>query len=472
MMQKKITLRLTAAFFGILLFLTFFSNTIYSLNLPGVVVGFSSEGVISSTFRSQGEAEFAEHINVFSEERGRITMMVRENDRVTEGDLLFTTQSDMAELSRRLEDEQNRLERTLVNLAGARSDLRFEQQRHNEAPVFTPTEVSPPDIVRFEREAARLEEEIAIAEAEIEKKRALYEAGVIPRTDLTDAIRELEILHENFRQNAEDKETVLTENEQELARAAESDEIRRNEQNAAFEAEESNIRRQIQRLSNDITLLEMEETEIRRVLERLSAQIEADGMVYVHAEHSGIISEILTESGTFTESGRPVLKLAESFGEYLITAYFPERMGMLAPEAVVRVDIPVFEEYGLSGTVRRITAEGSRLRAEIALSGIILNGGERAEVIVNKHSNLMEQTLPNSAIHEDPSLGYFILIAEREKNTLVGHSYYARRRFISVFTQGDETTAFFSFGELTNPVIITSDRPISEGSRVRVIGDG
>jgi len=77
MPRKSIIAKLGAAFVLFLLFLTFFSSTLYSLNLPRVVVSLPEGGVVTVTFQSEGvvepssddqlftiSAEFPEHMGL------------------------------------------------------------------------------------------------------------------------------------------------------------------------------------------------------------------------------------------------------------------------------------------------------------------------------------------------------------------------------------------------------------------------
>ena len=103
---KSLIIKLSAAFLSVLLFLTFFSNTIFTLNLPGVVVGFPTSGVVASTHRGFGDIEFAEVSSLFAQDGGRINFAVGAGDSVNYGDVLFTTEADRQELLDRMEDAE------------------------------------------------------------------------------------------------------------------------------------------------------------------------------------------------------------------------------------------------------------------------------------------------------------------------------------------------------------------------------
>ena len=92
--RKDLIIKLSIALVGLLLVLTFFSNTIHNFNIPGVVVGFGSDGIITNAYRSEGVVAFPDQKNIYAEVTGRISLMVEEGQTVQEGDVLFEIQMD------------------------------------------------------------------------------------------------------------------------------------------------------------------------------------------------------------------------------------------------------------------------------------------------------------------------------------------------------------------------------------------
>jgi len=477
---KSLIIKLSAGFLSVLLFLTFFSSTIATLNLPGVVVGSPSPGVVFTTFRSFADVEFAEVDVLFAEDAGRINFAVGAGDRVSYGDVLFTIEADSEELRDRLEDEQSRLEATLVNLARARGDLAFEQSRlaqlAPEAP--RPTTIHPPDTSRFEHEARRLEAEIQRAENEYSTNTLLFAAGGITQSQLDDSAHRLSQLRENYARNAEEIGIALQDHTRAIADAEEADHFAQEQHMRAIETEQSGLVHRIDTLGHSIRLLEMEEADRRRAQRRLHDQIADDGIATIYAEVDGVVREIPAglENGMMVQRNQVVMRYANTYdSQFIVIAEFPERIGMVMFGSNVRINIPVVHQHGIQGDIVRTVTSGGRMQIEIAFeTPVHINGGERAEIVIEQISNLVPPdmdppTLPNSAIRQDMA-GYYIMYLEREANTLIGYSYYVRQMRISLVHEGDRYTAFGS-EEIEGPVIITSDRPFSVGSRVRIIGD-
>ena len=475
-MYKSLIIKLAIVFIWILLFLTFFSSTIFSLNLPGVVVGSPQSGVVSSVFRVVGEVSPAETIGLFNENSGRIILHVQEGDLVQAGELLFSVESDFSALLERLELEQSRLELAQINSARTREDLAFEERRLSQLSLDPIREivVLDPDISRFEHEARRLASEIERAESAYQTNRDLFTEGVISRIQLEDSAHRLSQLRESYTHNNYEIEAIMATHQRALERAEEESNFLREVSMAALDAEKEFLRHRIINLNYSIRLLEIEEREILRAQALLFEEIEAGSVTNFYAEDEMIVQEIrsVLENGVTIGENQFVMRLRPALGRsFTVTASFPERMGTPTDSMDIRVNIPILNEYGLQGQIGRTSFGGGRINVEIIFETTAdIRGGERAEIIVEQFSVLHSMVLPNSAIRED-SNGHFILYITREPNSFIGDSFYARQQWINILEEGDTTTAFTIIGGLDNPIIISSDRLFSVGSRVRVVGD-
>jgi len=455
-------MRLGTIWLGIVLFLTFFSNTIYSINLPGVTVGFASDGIITSVNRAEGILDFYENITLYSAHGGQIHFSVQEGDTIALGDALFSIYVEVDDLRIQLSSEQTRLDRVLLNRSNAQTQLQ------NLTPsTLRPTTITPPDIARFDHEDTRLAIEIERAEADYQTQRSLFEAGVVSLDTVTEIVNRIEGYRRNRQRNAEEREATLAAHQQAVERAAIEESFDIAQQQQAFEAERG-------RLQHEINLFNVDETEIRRNITRLNTQITEGGIITTYAEHPGTVWEILgeLEDGMRVERNRLIMRTGVIYDNlYTVVVYFPESMGFLPLGTPVRVDIRSLSEFGLRGEIRRMTASQGRLRTEITFqTEREVTGGEGVTVIMERFSELFSMILPNSAIRQDEH-GYFILYAEQERNTLLGYSYFARQLRIQVGQRGDRTSSVWMFLEPGGAIIMQSDRPIAHGSRVRLVAD-
>jgi len=479
-LNKSIIRKLAVLLVGVLIFLTFFSNTLYSLNIPGVVVGLPATGVAARTFRAEGFVDFPSGVSLHTDNAGRINFAVGRGDAVSPGDVLFTLHEDPELLLERLIAEQGRLERILVNLSRATSDLAFEENRllRMTQADFRPTTPLPPDLTRFDNEERRLDTEIERAEESYAVNRALYEAGAVPRVTVTQAAERLDGLRVSLQVNNEDRARVVQEHERAVNQAEETDRLTQEQQQRAFNEEQQASRHRIDGFRNTILLLEMDEQYVTNTLDRLYAQAEAGGLTTVYTQYYGVVREIPAglESGANVERNRQVMRLGLlQEDSYTVTVHFPDSIGR-PPDGAdstrsVRINIPGLDEYGLRGSILRTSAASGRTLAEVQFSTTAnITGGERAVVIVEHFSEISGTMLPNSAIRRDLQ-GYYILLIEGERNTLMGYSFYVRQQRILVEEHGDRNSAIWAFPEIELPVIVFSDRPVEVGRRVRLVGD-
>ena len=481
--RKKIVTKLSVAFFGVVLFLTFFSNTIIALNLPGVVVGEYRLGRVTTTHRSFADIEFATVNTLFAQDGGRISLALRVGDRFNYGDVLFTIEVDREELFDQLEDAKSRLETTLINMERMLGDLAFEESRLSGLSLDVPpvATIHPPDISRFEFEARRLEAEIGQAEEDYRRNLVLFEAGGISQAQIDEAVRRIELLRESYLRNAEEMATALQNHNLAVADASHAHQLLLRQRRQSFEMERSGIAHRIESLGYSIRLLEMEESDRRRALRRLQDQIDADGIATVYAEQDGVVRYIPAglEDGLFVSRNQIVMRYAPTGNNrFIINAGFPERVGRIPGDSRVRINIVAMHHAPIEGEMLRTTAIGGRLQVEIAFeTGAFINGGETAEVILEQLSNFApppfagpQNILPNSAIRQDGT-GFYIMYASREPNMLIGYGYIARQSRIGIDNIGDRYTAFIRGEAIHGPIIIQSDRVFTEGDRVRIVGD-
>lgn len=96
-----------------------------------------------------------------------------------------------------------------------------------------------------------------------------------------------------------------------------------------------------------------------------------------------------------------------------------------------------------------------------------LSGGEATEITVQNTSDLYDAILPNSAIRMDTD-GEYVLYVEKVEG-FWRDAYYARYMSVIVREQNNYQAGVSIPNEKRLPVIINSDRAISEGDQVRLV---
>jgi multidrug efflux pump subunit AcrA (membrane-fusion protein) len=490
--RKKLIIKISGVIVGMLLILTFFSNTIYSLGIAGVVVGQTHSGVISTTHRAEGVLDFADNMGIYAEYSGRIFLVAREGDRVYAGDTLFYIHADVEDMLERLLQDNNRLARVQLSVDRDEAELALAQgllAALTPAP-FVPREVAPLDLSLFDQNHVRLEAEIERAEAHYHAQQTLFAAGAISRALLDDARSRLHALQADMAKNDHQRAISIYDHQRNAERAEDENRIALEHQARAYENERNALNQRITNLQHSLAALALEETEIRRQIAEHQDSLNAGGISTAYAPYDGVMRAApnAPTHNSFVDRGRPVMGLGILTQEqnqvpYMVTAYFPETMDISPATEVarrIRLNIPSHDEHGLIGRIERIAASAGRLRAEISFAtSMPVLGGERVEVYIEElfapsaaaaADGPPLLVLPSHAIRED-ALGNFILYTERVSNTLLGHSYYVRRASIVIDHIGDRYTAFSAIDDIEGPIILQSDRPIAVDDRVRPIGE-
>jgi multidrug efflux pump subunit AcrA (membrane-fusion protein) len=407
---KRLILRLGLIFIGILLFLTFFSRTIYDFNLPSVVVDYPREGAITRSANGRGIVDFAVKDSYYAHVPGKVYLLVAEGEAVVEGGGLYSIVADLQDLQRSLEEYLRNEDALKLRLQKARADRGSAQLSVSDAAIN-----------------AALKD---LADAQI-----LYEAGAIARRELEEKQTALDELQSRFQQGLKD------------------------------------VQKSVGDLQFAIDQCELEMADNRREILRLEEQIDAQGEIIVPAESSGIVRQIssLIDNGAFVGKNELIMKIGVTGAGFSTTFELPESVNYLNIGDTVAFNISSRNIYGISGEICGLIIAEGRLKATVQFVAADAAGGEVAEVKVQDTSELFQSVLPNSAVRSD-SYGNHVLYVEAVKG-FFGYEYYARRINVWLEANNSYNTAIRIFDNDGNvPIIINSDKAISEGDRVRIVG--
>ena len=174
---KKLILKIGAVFIGALLLLTFFSRTIYSINLPAVVLEYPSEGSIIRTANGQGIVDFTVKDAYYAEESGKVELLVTAGELVEAGRELFS---------------------------------------------ITAEGTADADIIRLKLQRARSERDnlqnldLAAAQKDMENSTMLYEEGIITKSQLDEQILSYQLKQQDVNKTLRDLQYEIEEYELQL----------------------------------------------------------------------------------------------------------------------------------------------------------------------------------------------------------------------------------------------------------------
>ena len=464
---KKALINSSVLLISTLLFLTFFSNTIYTFNLPSVTLDYPSNGVIINAATAEGVVEFAESEYYYAGGSGRITLLVRTGDSVLTGSPLYNIEADTEDLKESLEGAMREIDNIELNIAKAQSDIDYTlglltKLEVGEVKVIESIEA---EILECEQEIERLNIELEQKNTELQKLEILFAAGAIPKVDLTEAQYSLELTENQINRLVEKKQNaVLLQNKS----------INAEKRLAAktYEEESQALNKTLSDLDFQLREWRLQLKTQTETIERIKDQLEKAGQNQsIFADKNGIITKIsagLEESDHVAENDL-ILKLGISDSSFQTVVSFSDSVNYLNVNDNVTININTRQQYNLPGTVAQTFFEDGMLKARINFAATEnISEGEVAELHIEDVSDLYKNILPNTAIHKDGA-GYYILYAEKVRG-MFGYEYYTRRMAIHVLLQDINNTACTIISDEPLPVIINSDKTVSENDKIRIVG--
>jgi len=455
--NKRLITKIGGVFVAILLFLTFFSSTIYSFNLPGVVVGYTRQGVLTKSAEGRGIVEFARMEPYYADRAGKVTLLVSEGERVATGSELFTITSELEDLREALDGRQRSEERLNMRLESARSDL--QHARNSLAGLRNEAEAHEFDATEFDYEIQRVETQIGAMERDLSDLKALFELGAVPQREIDEKEAAIDGLNLQLTQQHERKQRALENYNKAVEAGARELASRR----AGLEKSVADYSFQVYDCEFEIASNSLE-------MDRLRAQIEAGGIMAITSDSYGRVREIRAgiETGAFVNKNELIMRVGTTVDGFKTVVELPESVDFLSAGDPVSFNISSRDIYGLEGVVESLMFYNGRLKAVIGFASGKVGGGETAEVKIQKTSQLYDMLIPNRALRFDDN-GAYVLYVEMVSG-FFGDEYYARRARVMVNERDNYNTAIFMLlGEEKPAIILNSDKAVYEGDRVRVV---
>ena len=473
--NRKLIANIGIVFVGILLFLTFFSNTIYTINLPSVILDYPNEGSIKRSASGSGIVDFIATDFYYADYPGKIAFMVSEGDSVSEGDALFAIVADIEDLRLSLDEYKATAERICFQQEKAEADREYAQETLNQLKVESvdSTDVSPVDTSEYDYELESLQLSIDHLQQEVEDLELLLEQGAISKKDLEDKQNELNELNRQLQYVQDRRQKVIEDYNQAVRKSGESMQRSRVQANETYEERKRGLEKSIKDLDYQIAEFMTAVSVNNRDIEKLEEQIHENGRKTVQSDRAGIVTGMDSAIGTgaFIYRGDLSMRIGVVDEGFKAVFRLPETVDYLQVGDAVTFHIRSRSLYNVSGEVKNARIENGQLRVEVHFRADNVISGETAEITVHNTSILYKTLIPNSAVRTDAQ-GEYLLYVERVES-LLGEEFYARRVGFGIAQQDQYNTAGQIYAIDTRiPLIIDSDKPVADGERVRIVGGG
>jgi len=449
--MKNTLKTITFIFIGLLIALTFFSQTITDLRVARVTLAFRETRTVIPEVHSTGTVSPLNTRMLFAPVDGIIVQIQEPGYQGLSASVLFSIHTDVQSLQDLLTlalDEQRLI---ALNIERVQNDRNLETQRINQTTIRGLEEYD----IQLVTHSHQLEQ----ARRNLEEQENLVNQGLAPRQSLADkenAISALELSRDQIIARRD-----LAQAEQERTQAAQL----RTHQAA------------ISQLDLQLRIHAMEAERVQQRINELNTQIEEGGIIEVRADGNLTVLEVMPGLmvGARINEGSPVMTSAYRDGMFRVLAAFGQNIPYITR---LEERMPAYIHYGameIIGRIARVYPDGDRIMVAIDVETTRFIGGELAMVRIQGPGVHSRQALPRSALRTDRN-GHYILYVEAVER-LFGYSYYARiQRIHSVSAWGIDgfVATEMNWGEnmIDSPVIINSDAPVHAGDRIRPVEVG
>jgi len=452
---KKALNRVSLVFVALVLFFTFFSQTLADLRMPLVTLSFARAGSIGSEAFAAGIVEHATVETIFAPVSGTVVHLAERGSRFWADGALFAIYTDFESLREQILRTQHDRNILALNAERVNNERALLQQQIARVVAEAP---AVPALVGYELQAVGVTDRLDAARAGLATQETMYAQGLVPRHTVTErenAVRalELELQGLHIRQEA----------------ALEAQAEHTASQHQARTAQLQQLEGGLSQLDVQLRIHAAEDSSLERRMEDLLAQLDEGeyfevirGSLEVLSAAPGLVA------GARVSEGAPIMTVAHLDNNFLVQVSFDARHYFLQAGSVVEV---VVGDLRFDTLVDRVFSEGGQNTAVIEISDRQLSGGELARVRLRAPARHFANILPRSAVRED-AFGYYVLTVTAEER-MFGVSYFADMvRVEEVFAWDNQNAAVMFLTDVSEPVIVNSDAPVYSGERVRPVDGG
>lgn len=411
--KKRIIGRSIVVFLTVILLLTFFSNTINNFTAPKVSIENPGGGQIVKEITATGTVKAKKTVEHYTMTEMKVRNVgVKVGDAVKKGQFILSL--DIEDIEKQVKNETSIYQQKKLNVE------KLSQETSEEA------------LFSYDKAVETARINVEKARRDFENKRLLYEAGGESRVNVEDAERDLK--------NAEMEYEAAENNRTKAA---------------------DNSRRDLESAQAELDIQERRLADLKKQLEFKSIAAPVDG----------IITELNFQEGMVANNSKPLYKLADTEKGFQFTASVNEdAAAYLMPGDIAYVTVDSLDGSAIEAEITEIAESREQrgikkeLLMNISADGLI--GGESGSVDIKKPTKTYDVLVSNSAIGQDMT-GYFVYVVSESKGPL-GNEFHVQKVQISIGEADYQKTGVTSGISPYDKVVVNSDKPVADGTRVIV----
>ncbi|WP_027629949.1 efflux RND transporter periplasmic adaptor subunit [Ruminiclostridium cellobioparum] len=424
--RRRLMGKATVIFLAVILLLTFFSNSINSFTLPKVTYETAASGALIKEVSGTGKVEAKSFHDLYVKSSMKVTeITVKVGDTVKQGQKLLTL--DTSELENQIKDEQDKFAQLELSL----EKLLDTGEKLKEAG-------SPQSLLNLDKAVELARQSAEKAGRNYEDSKSLYEMGAAAANELADAKTACENTNTEYEIAKNNREKALSDNKRDI----------------------ENNKRDIETNRLNISIAQRKIDDLRKQA----------GMSTVSAPCDGIITELYYSEGMTANSSQPLYKIADAKGGFQFTA----AVDISAAEYIEPGDEAELTISSGNRTIKGVVSQlkdnqqqmGVKKDVLIDISAEDLIGGESGTANIKKGMGSYKTLVSNSAVGQDND-GNFVYVLKERKGTL-GNEFYVEKVIVNIGDSDNVKTAVLSGVTSADKIVSDSDKPLSDGSRVRI----
>lgn len=445
---RRQAVKLLAAFFIFMFSFTILSRAAVNLITPAVSLAAPEKEVLSYEITGAGTVEEnqIQPVNVLSGIRIK-NVPVREGDIVKEGDVLL--ELDLEDLNVKIAQKKQEMEKLDLGIRDIQAQKAQQQQEKQQAKQRAEEDYQKAR-QDTQNSVQRAQQDLAEADSRLAQWKPLPDESSKEEKALNQ--QEKAALEEARKQTQRAYEDAVKAQEEALT--------------AAGRLVEDAMKPEVSDSSSET--MQMDKQVLEEELSKMQALADQKGIIV--SPISGTIKKLVAETGGITMDTMAMAVSDASAGGRFVAQIPAEQQKYAAKGDTVTLSSTNEEKKAeglLIASVKENQEEDQMLDVVVLVPGDQMDIGATAVMHLKKTSRTYPCTIPVGALRTDGK-GYFVLVVQEEQGIL-GSEWYAVRLDVTVLEKNEKTAAVKD-GILgyEQRVIVSSDKPIEAGSRVRL----
>lgn len=406
-------------FIFIMLILSVISKSIYSYFIPNVNVKYVQQGTIKTQVKSYSIVDTPRLKSIYADINARIkSQNIEENKIIKNGEILITY------------DIQEQLDK-----------LKYEELEYEKLNVKE--EVLKNSTLEIEKQKLSIkkqEEKITKIEEELKKITELFEAGAIPKKEITDKKSELDEEKIQLEIDKKELEHLITNEENKKI----NDDIKQKNKDKIKQIEKNQKELEIKMKKDNIQLFSA-----------------------LKSMYDGKIIKSYIDGKTMLSQGEKICDIIEDGNTYkAIFKLKKDEMNLFKIDDKINLKIKSMSKDKIDAIVTDILNSNEKKEITVSFKTDENVYMQNVELNYEKESKVYDMVLPSSAIKYDGK-NYYINVIDKKENFL-SSDYIARRVLIRIEEKGNNMVAISSEISINEKVVISSDKFIENGQKVYI----